>query len=104
MGNNSFDYVYDEFGNRLSNYISPLRPTPLEYFLKRGRYRYIYFWNDIIQMVKNVAYSTKIDKQGRIVIPAKLRKKMNLEEESEIELEIYSNRLILPKKVEITPK
>ena len=55
-------------------------------------------------MVKNVAYTTKIDKQGRIIIPAELRKKMNLKEESEIELEIYANRLFLSKKVQITPK
>lgn len=53
-------------------------------------------------MVKNMAYTTKIDKQGRIIIPAELRKKMKLNEESEVELEIFANRLFLSKKVQIT--
>ena len=48
-------------------------------------------------MVYNMAHSIKMDKQGRLVIPAKIRKKMTLTENTSLEVEIIGNQLIIRK-------
>ncbi|MHA1674575.1 MAG: AbrB/MazE/SpoVT family DNA-binding domain-containing protein [Promethearchaeota archaeon] len=49
-----------------------------------------------------MAHTTRIDRQGRLIIPADLRKKLSLDEGSTIEIELVSDQLILTKQGENT--
>ena len=51
-------------------------------------------------MVNNVAHTTRIDKQGRLIIPAEIRKKLSLDEGSVIEIKQIADQLILRKMVQ----
>lgn len=55
-------------------------------------------------MVINVAIEVKIDKQGRLIIPAEFRKKMNLNDESQIEMILVADQIILRKKESVNEK
>ncbi len=44
-----------------------------------------------------MASTTKIDSQGRIVIPAEIRRQMKLEPETEVEMNLVGNDLIIKK-------
>ena len=59
-----------------------------------GLYIQVYFSH----MVKNVAHTTRIDKQGRLIIPTELRKQLSLEEGTIIDIEVNANLLILKKQ------
>ena len=48
-------------------------------------------------MAYNMAHTIKMDKQGRLVIPAEIRKKMSLTENTSLEVEIIGNQLIIRK-------
>ncbi len=48
-------------------------------------------------MVNNVARTPRIDKQGRLIIPAEIRKKLSLDEGSVIEIKLIADQLILRK-------
>ena len=49
-----------------------------------------------------MAHTTKMDKQGRLIIPAKIRKKLSLNENSVLEIEILGNQLIIKKKLVVS--
>ena len=53
-------------------------------------------------MAEIMAHTTKLDKQGRLIIPAKIRKKLSLSEDSLLEIEILGNQLIIKKIQSIT--
>lgn len=48
-------------------------------------------------MAEIMAHTTKLDKQGRLIIPAKIRKKLSLNEDTLLEIEILGNQLIIKK-------
>ncbi len=48
-------------------------------------------------MVKMMASITKIDNQGRIVIPAEIRRQMKLEPDTEVEIKLIGNDLVIKK-------
>lgn len=49
-----------------------------------------------------MAHTTKLDKQGRLIIPAKIRKKLSLSEDSLLVIEILGNQLIIKKKMAVS--
>ena len=53
-------------------------------------------------MAEIMAHTTKLDKQGRLIIPAKIRKKLSLSEDTLLEIEILGNQLIIKKIQSIT--
>ncbi len=55
-------------------------------------------------VVGTMAIETKIDKQGRLIIPAEFRKKMNLNDESPIEIILVADQIILRKKEAVNEK
>ncbi len=48
-------------------------------------------------MVKMMANITKLDGQGRIVIPAEIRHQLKLEPDTEVELNLVGNDLVIKK-------
>ncbi len=53
-------------------------------------------------MAEIMAHTTKLDKQGRLIIPAKIRKKLSLSEDSILVIEILGNQLIIKKKMAVS--
>jgi AbrB family looped-hinge helix DNA binding protein len=53
-------------------------------------------------MAEIMAHTTKLDKQGRLIIPAKIRKKLSLSEDSLLVIEILGNQLIIKKKMAVS--
>ncbi|MHA1144804.1 MAG: AbrB/MazE/SpoVT family DNA-binding domain-containing protein [Candidatus Helarchaeota archaeon] len=44
-----------------------------------------------------MANTVKVDKQGRILVPAEIRRKMGLNSDSEVQLKIIGNELVIRK-------
>jgi AbrB family looped-hinge helix DNA binding protein len=53
-------------------------------------------------MAEIMAHTTKMDKQGRLIIPAEIRKKLSLNENTELQIEILGNQLIIKKKLAVS--
>ena len=53
-------------------------------------------------MAEIMAHTTKMDKQGRLIIPANIRKKLSLNENSVLEIEILGNQLVIKKKLVVS--
>ena len=53
-------------------------------------------------MAEIMAHTTKLDKQGRLIIPAKIRKKLSLSEDTLLVIEIHGNQLIIKKKMAVS--
>jgi AbrB family looped-hinge helix DNA binding protein len=51
----------------------------------------------LIHVVKNMVITVIIDSQGRILVPAEIRGKLHLEPNSELELVILGNEILLRK-------
>jgi AbrB family looped-hinge helix DNA binding protein len=47
------------------------------------------------QLVKKMAKTTKVDKQGRILIPKNYREKMGIDEKTSVSIHIMNKRLII---------
>ncbi|TFG18810.1 MAG: AbrB/MazE/SpoVT family DNA-binding domain-containing protein [Promethearchaeota archaeon] len=55
-----------------------------------------------MHMAEIMAHTTKLDKQGRLIIPAEIRKKLSLSEDSVLIIEILGNQLIIKKKMAVS--
>lgn len=49
-------------------------------------------------MVNYVAHDLKVDKQGRIIIPADIRKQLNINNDSLLEISVVANQIIIRKR------
>lgn len=55
-------------------------------------------------MGKFMTVKSKLDKQGRLVIPAEYRKILSISEETELEISLVANQIIIRRKLSIEPK
>ena len=55
-------------------------------------------------MGKIMTVKSKVDKQGRLVIPAEYRKILSISEDTELEISLVANQIIIRRKFSIDPK